>query len=107
MILQCSWFCAQVEVIELPLFEANEFLYSTHADKGIERWEIQAWALRQIMLEAGNLQACDMDFYDKKQYERFMQMKKDAWSPYIEKEAAPEQELVEIQQSDDGPEVVP
>jgi hypothetical protein len=30
-------------------------LFEKHSDKGYERWEIYAWAIREIMSKAGNL----------------------------------------------------
>ena len=38
----------------LPDFQPNEYLFETHKDKGTERWEIYAWAVRDIMMKAGN-----------------------------------------------------
>ena len=37
------------EVIELPDFYPTEYLYKTHFNKGQEKWEIFAWAVREIM----------------------------------------------------------
>ncbi len=34
------------EVLKLPVFKPNEYLFKIHADKGKERWEIYAWAVR-------------------------------------------------------------
>ncbi len=39
----------------LPIFVPNEYLYKTHADKGPERWQIYAWAIREIIAKEGNL----------------------------------------------------
>ena len=38
----------------MPDFEPNEYLFSTHADKGGSRWEIYAWAVRDAMMRAGD-----------------------------------------------------
>ena len=54
-ILQLSWFCIRCNILELPEFEPNEYLFETHKDKGKDRWEIYAWAVHEIMKEAGNL----------------------------------------------------
>jgi hypothetical protein len=36
----------------LPLFVPNEYLYETHKDKGTEKWEIYAWAVRDIIAKS-------------------------------------------------------
>jgi hypothetical protein len=38
-------------ITEMPDFEPNEYLFETHMDKGNDRWEIYAWAVRDIMLK--------------------------------------------------------
>lgn len=59
-ILQLSWHCMKCKIVELPDFEPNDYLFETHKDKGTERWEIFAWALRDVMMQANSLEACDM-----------------------------------------------
>jgi hypothetical protein len=44
----------------LPDFEPNEYLFETHGNKGKERWEIFAWAVRDIMQKNGEFGICDM-----------------------------------------------
>lgn len=56
----------------MPDFEPNEYLFETHADKGTKRWEIYAWAIREIIIESGNLQPSDMPFRVKKVYVSYM-----------------------------------
>lgn len=63
----------KVEVNVLPDFQPNEYLFETHKDKGTERWEIYAWALRDAMMKAGNFEACDMSLRAKFAYENYMQ----------------------------------
>jgi len=46
-------------LIELPAFQPNEYLYTKHADKGKERWEIFAWAVRAAMADAANMMVSD------------------------------------------------
>jgi hypothetical protein len=43
------FYCATVTVTELPPFQPNEWLFTHHADKGKEKWEIFAWATREVM----------------------------------------------------------
>jgi 1-acyl-sn-glycerol-3-phosphate acyltransferase len=54
LILHLSWACLKCTVNILPDFQPNEYLFETHKDKGKERWEIYAWAVRDIMMKAGN-----------------------------------------------------
>lgn len=41
------------EVGVLPDFQPTEYLFKTHADKGKERWEIFAWAVRDATAKVG------------------------------------------------------
>jgi hypothetical protein len=34
----------------------NDYLFETHANKGKEKWEIYAWAIREIMTTAGDIE---------------------------------------------------
>jgi len=38
----------------LPPFEPNDYFWEHHADKGTDRWEIYAWAIRDIIAKRGN-----------------------------------------------------
>jgi len=59
-IMQLSlFFSITCDVIELPLFIPNDFLYKTHADKGKDKWEIYAWAVREVMADASKLKKND------------------------------------------------
>ena len=50
-------------------FLPNEYLFKTHADKGKEKWEIFAWAVRDVMvkncelgkIESGYLERANVD----------------------------------------------
>lgn len=48
-----------IKTLELPPFIPNEYLFETHKDKGKERWEIYAWAVRDAMSKYGDLPKCD------------------------------------------------
>jgi len=39
----------------LPPLMPNEYLFNEHKDKGNEKWEILAWAVRDAMSQAGPL----------------------------------------------------
>jgi hypothetical protein len=43
----------------LPPFKPNEYLFETHKDKGQTKWEIYAWAVRELMAEHGELTKSD------------------------------------------------
>ncbi len=95
----------KVNLIELPLFVPNDFMYRTHADKvepghhnphspeklrvasddlelkfngpyQPQRWEIYAWCVREIMSQAGGIIKNDQPLRDKVQYEQLLGFKK-------------------------------
>jgi hypothetical protein len=43
----------------LPDFIPNDYLFETHKDKGTEKWEIYAWAVRDIMSKTSGLKKLD------------------------------------------------
>jgi hypothetical protein len=47
-------------------------LFETHKDRGEERWEIFAWAVRDIMINKGGFEDCDIPLRAKLQYEAYM-----------------------------------
>jgi hypothetical protein len=49
----------KVNVTMLPPFEPNEYLYTNYSHTGKEKWEIFAWACREVMAEAGNMKTSD------------------------------------------------
>jgi hypothetical protein len=53
VILHLCWACFKCSVNVMPDFQPNEYLFQTHQDKGEERWEIYAWAVRDAMMNAG------------------------------------------------------
>ena len=67
-----SWCFMRGTLLDLPVFQPNDYLFKKHADKGTERWEVIAWALRDIMLEAGHLEKDDIRIREKRFYERYM-----------------------------------
>ena len=83
-ILQLSWTGMKCVITEMPDFEPTEYLFETHKDKGQDRWEIYAWALRDAMRKCGNLEECNMPMKEKIVYEGYMQMQtKYANSPFL------------------------
>lgn len=77
-----SWSCATVKLLIMPEFEPTEYMFETHADKGRERWEVYAWALREAMMKYGDLEPCNIALRDKLVYEGFMQMNKKYTTPF-------------------------
>lgn len=60
ILMQLSLFyTGKVNLVELPAFQPNDYLYTKHADKGKEKWEIFAWAVREVMADAANMQISD------------------------------------------------
>ena len=55
----CCW-GTKCAVNVMPDFEPNEYLFRTHADKGKDRWEIYAWALRDVMAKHGDFHLSDI-----------------------------------------------
>lgn len=54
--LWLAWIWDRIELNPevLPDFVPNEYLFEKHADKGKDRWQIYAWAVRDAMAKAGN-----------------------------------------------------
>ena len=42
-----------------PAFIPNDYLFTTHADKGKEKWEVYAWAVRDLMAKEGKFEKHD------------------------------------------------
>jgi len=76
IIMHLSLFDFKCEVLELPTFTPNEYLYKEHANKGEEKWEIYAWAIREIMSAAGDIEKNDAPYRDKLQYESILGYRK-------------------------------
>jgi hypothetical protein len=60
------------EVNKLPNFKPNEYLFDKNTEQGTQRWEIFAWAIRDIMLDASGMEACDYPLSEKNEYEKLM-----------------------------------
>ena len=76
--LQMSWLGFQViEMGLLPDFEPNEYLFQTHKDKGEERWEIFAWAVRDAMSKVSGRPTTDLPVRLKMKYFNYLVGKSD------------------------------
>lgn len=65
--------CFKCTIQVMPDFKPNDYLFETHANQGKDRWEIFAWAIRDSMINAGNLKPCDIPMKQKILYEKYMQ----------------------------------
>lgn len=53
LMVMCGPYHCTVNV--LPPFMPNDYLYEKHADKGKDKWEIYAWAVRDVMAKFGGI----------------------------------------------------
>ena len=65
------------ELIKLPPFKPNDYLYEKFADKGKTKAAIFAWAAREVMAKAGNLPTIEVTSREKAIYKDFMTGKTD------------------------------
>lgn len=79
MQLSCGIFKCDLTV--LPDFQPNEYLFQKHQSKGAERWEVYAWAIRDIMCKEGDFKKCNIPLRKKIEYEKFMTMQPGAQDP--------------------------
>lgn len=61
---------ARVEVIELPVFQPNDYFFKHHAKEGEEKWKTYARVIRDIMAREGNLKQSDLQIEDKFEYKK-------------------------------------
>ena len=74
VVLQLSWCYMKCSVHVMPDFQPNEYMFRKFADKGSERWEVFAWAVRDIMARHGKFGICNVSLRQKVQYESYMTM---------------------------------
>lgn len=55
----------------------NDYLFETHKDKGKEKWEIYAWAVRDVMAKFGGFEKATQSNSEKIMYKDFMGGKTD------------------------------
>ena len=72
VIFSLSWGCYHCEVNVLPDFRPTDYLFEKHADKGKDRWEIYAWAMRSIMAEQGSFKKSNLSKRAKDLYSTYM-----------------------------------
>ena len=64
--------CFTCEVCIMPDFQPNQYLFDRHADKGSERWEVYAWALRDVMAKTAGFKTTDVPQRTKLEYEYYL-----------------------------------
>ncbi len=77
IIMQFSLFNFKVVIKELPIFVPNQYLFTTHANKGNESWEVYAWAMREIMSDVGPFEKNDQPYREKLHYEALLGFRKE------------------------------
>ena len=68
----CHWREITVNLVIMPPFQPNEYLWANHADKGREKWEIYAWAVRDLIAKVGGFGKHDMSYREKIQYFKYL-----------------------------------
>ena len=73
ILIQLCWLGWQtIELGSMPDFEPNEYLFEKYADKGEERWQIFAWAVREAMSKASGLPVSDLPNRTKLPYNNYL-----------------------------------
>jgi len=68
LIMNLCWAGLKCEVNIMPDFEPNEYLFRKHADKGSDRWEVFAWAVRDAMAKSGEFELSSLRLQEKVDY---------------------------------------
>lgn len=71
-IMNLCWAGLKCDVNIMPDFEPNEYLFKKHAKKGGERWEIFAWAVRDVMAKTGEFEYSYLKLQEKVDYYLYM-----------------------------------
>jgi len=53
------------DVNMLPNFTPNEFMFENHKAEGSERWEVFAWAVRDVIMDVGGFDSCEFSLREK------------------------------------------
>ena len=60
------------DVIELPVFAPNEFMFTKFADKGKSRGEIYGWVIRDIISKVSKKPKIEVSAREKIEYKAFI-----------------------------------
>ena len=77
ILLLTNWYPVTCEITILPAFQPNAYLWNMHKDKGTDKWEIYAWAVRDVMSKVGGFGKSDFTFQEKKVYVDYLSGKKE------------------------------
>ena len=61
----------------MPVFKPNDYLFTEHKDKGTQKWEIYAWAVREAIAKRSKQTLDNRPIRDKMAYEKFIEMRSD------------------------------
>jgi len=64
------WF--NIDCLELPDFEPNDYFWEHHQRKDEQKWETYARCMRDIMAKEGKLGKVDMGIEDKWEYKKLL-----------------------------------
>lgn len=77
-IFQNCLFDFECTVFELPPFVPNEYMFTKHAGRGKEKWEVYASCLRDVMAKAGELNTSNIHYAEKRKYQELLGLVKPA-----------------------------
>ena len=63
--LACSFSIIKAEVVVYPVFQPTDYLFEHHKDRGDEKWEVYAWACRDLIAKVGGFGKHDISFKGK------------------------------------------
>lgn len=56
----------------LPTFKPTEYMYKTFANKGVERWQVYGWALRDALSKQSGMPTSELPQRAKQAYKQYM-----------------------------------
>jgi len=59
ILLLSSLSCYKSTLYIMPEFVPNEYMFTKHASKGAEKWEVYAWCVRDAIAKAGDFKVVD------------------------------------------------
>jgi hypothetical protein len=70
----------------MPAFQPNDYLFEHHADKGEEKWEIMAWAVRDLTAKSHKLEKSEIALREKLIYNEYMYGRRQDLPRYTDKQ---------------------
>eukprot|EP00352_Strombidinopsis_acuminata_P007541 CAMPEP_0176372268 /NCGR_PEP_ID=MMETSP0126-20121128/25281_1 /TAXON_ID=141414 ORGANISM="Strombidinopsis acuminatum, Strain SPMC142" /NCGR_SAMPLE_ID=MMETSP0126 /ASSEMBLY_ACC=CAM_ASM_000229 /LENGTH=83 /DNA_ID=CAMNT_0017732061 /DNA_START=846 /DNA_END=1094 /DNA_ORIENTATION=+ len=78
-VMTLSWGSHHEEVLIMPVFKPNDWLFENHKDKGQTKWEIFAWAVRDAMCTESGIKPHDKPVREKLAYMKYMYGRAKDW----------------------------